>query len=136
MDQGIETGRSEQAYLEDGLETYCSILGDVKPVFIVRNPVDRIWSCYRNFTSTPRDYEEFLSYNDKSYDGTGVSNIIEKSNYQRYIDIFLELQPIVYKFEEVVKQDNFPHLHNTSREMPVEFREMVQQKLDDAGIKY
>ena len=111
---GVIVARPENVYTCEGKWE------DYDFVAITRNPVDRIKSgiqYWPEFTKIYREkgIEEVLKGN-KRYFGVGFGDPIEQSNYDKYIKNFEKIynkKVKVYKFEELIKDPDFPHVNES-----------------------
>lgn len=79
------------------------------PVMILRDPIKRIFSHYHYKQNHQRgDFYEIKDRNLKD----ALDNhpeLVECSNYDKFLDEWSELSPIILYFEDVIKWDGFPH---------------------------
>ena len=73
----------------------------------------------------------------------GFRNAIQQSDYTHYINRFQREHGVNvtnYRFEDLVKDPDFPHINETLPEHKVKWtdqqRDYVQDHLDKAGISY
>lgn len=106
--------RFEYAWKREGAKACEEKHSNKRPVIIVRNPVDRIWSAFRYFEFYKKmSLEEFLK-NKVDHDGRlGTGDPIECSDYQKWIDKWMHLNPIVVKLETMIVLGNFPNENPT-----------------------
>ncbi len=97
--------RIESAFWPDSMKKFNP---DVTiPVFILRDPVKRVWSTYFFF----RIYEKmsFREYLKPSMDkgsftkNSGLWDFAETSNYTKFIEPYLQYDPFVFKLEEIAE---------------------------------
>lgn len=116
-------------------------------VSITRNPIDRIHSGHQYFTVLRQSsIEDVLSskfHNSKNYMNVGFRDAIKQSDYTYYIKEFQRNHGVKvtnYRFEDLMKDPDFPHINETIPENKREWtdieREYVQTALNDAGITY
>jgi hypothetical protein len=109
------------------------------PIFITRNPVDRIWSMY-NYHGVFKNmtFEEMLDFKDDKYQNVGCNDCIKQSDYMKYIEPFRQFNPIIYKLEDLKRRPDYPKdwRGQSSKKIPKEFREKIEKRLSNAGIEY
>lgn len=123
----------------NGTEEYLRVYPQCIPVFIIRNPVDRIWSLYHFFDYFKRwDFERFLDFKNERWHGVGCNDVIEQSNYAKYIESFIPYDAVVYRFEEIIKRSDFPKDWRGQHTPKItdKYRDIIQDRLDKAGITY
>ncbi len=137
----ISVVRFEYAWKRHGVKAYEEKHSNKRPVIIVRNPVDRILSAFRYFEFYKKmSLEEFLK--DKvDHDGRlGTGDPIECSDYQKWINKWMHLDPIVVKLETMRALGNFPNENPTegrAGEWPTlrkEDTELITNELQKKGI--
>jgi hypothetical protein len=122
-----------------GTEEYLKNYSQCRPVFLTRHPIDRIWSMYnyhryfQNYT-----FEGFLDFKSDLWHNVGCNDCIEQSNYSKYIEPFTQYDPITIKLEDIQKLPSYPKdwRGTSSKEMPDEYRRIVEDRLKDVGINY
>jgi len=132
----LRCGHPEIGY--NGTEEYLKNYSQCTPVFITRDPVDRIWSLY-NFFAYFNDYgfEEFLDFKDDKWNAVGCNDVIAQSDYDKYIEPFEAYGAEVYRFEYMIKKDGFKDWRGKSnKKMPMTYRIAVEGRLKEAGISY
>lgn len=116
-------------------------------VSITRDPISRIHSGHQYFTvlrqSSIEDVLRGNFHNAKNYANVGFADPIRQSNYQFYINKFQRdhgVKVTNYRFEDLIKDPDFPHINETVPENRRKWteREMkyVESVLVKAGIKY
>lgn len=133
----LQCGHPEIGY--NGTEEYLKNYSECTPVFITRNPVDRIWALYDRFLYFKKySFEEFLDFKNPLWQGVGCNDVIEQSNYVKYIEPFRKFGVKVYRFEDMLKNKGYRKVLSShdKNEMPQEYRDMVEERLSKAGISY
>jgi|TARA_B110001454_G_scaffold211802_1_gene227881 hypothetical protein len=109
----------------------------IKPLIIKRDPIKRIWSSYWYFDLEEKPFREKYTYEeylhiDMYAHHLGELNPIRCSNYNKWINNWKELNPIIYEHEELIKIPNFPHLNKTNNipEMTQAQYTMTKELLD------
>ena len=108
-----------------------------KPIIIKRDPIKRIWSSYWYFQLDPAlppfreqyTFEEYLHI-DMYEHHLGELNPIKCSNYDKWIKVWEPLKPIIYTFEDLIKEKDFPHLNKTEDEIKQKVPKMTQEQYD------
>jgi len=110
-----------------------------QPVFLLRDPVEKLWSMYNYFLFFKNlSYDDFLNYSNKRDINIGGYDIIGQCDYEKYIEPFRKFNPIVYKLEDMVKLPDYPsdpRGKNTKKVDP-QFRTIVLNRLEEKGITY
>jgi hypothetical protein len=104
------------------------------PIIITRDPIQMIWSSYwywhyKDIMSFP-DYLKYTKSGKES--SLGNENPIEHADYEKHINKFLDMKPILLKFEDLIKIDGWPHENKTEKkpELPLKFRQMIEEALE------
>lgn len=119
---GTEAVRVEQIWKEGSVER---ILQQRPPeewhyVIILRDNVKRIWSNYHYFDHYDKmTLEEYLNYDIHGY-RMGIANPIKQADYNKWLEVWSPLKPIIVYLEDMQKMDGFPHMNKTGerREYP------------------
>lgn len=114
----IFTRKDEFMWRKDAVEIYKRKYLDnaIRPVFITRDPAQRIWSHFHYFNySVSMSFEEFLCMRGHN-DVFGEENPISQSNYSKWIRPFLPYDPIVVDVDDMQENPNFPTINKTSKE--------------------
>ena len=84
------------------------------PIIITRNPIDMIWSSYHYWHyKDVMTFPEYLTYRVTRESNLGYENPIEHADYEKHINKFLDMKPLLFKFEEMVGLPDYPHENNT-----------------------
>jgi len=133
----------------------------VLSVIITRNPIERIWSAYwwsQKWKTTDMihpTFEEFLHWEppdrDWRYVSSGLVDPIDCCDYEKYMKKAYKYNPIILRFEDMIKNPNFPNLAKTNdvlkkcgdvnhrgiKMMPKiddYHRKLIKEELNKAGI--
>jgi len=96
----------ELVYYPDAVERFITHYSDHRPVFILRDRAEKLWSEYHYFEELYHwpmpafTFEEFLDYRSDQAD-RGYTTPIERTDYWRYITPFKEFNPIVVNLEDM-----------------------------------
>jgi len=123
----------------NGTEEYLRVYNQCTPVFIVRNPLDKLWSMYNFFSMFKgKAFEYFFDFRSPHWQGVGMNDCIEQCNYDKYIEPFKEYGVMVYRFEEIIKDKRFPKDYRGQHtpKMDNGFRDMCNDRLKAQGITY
>jgi hypothetical protein len=116
---------------------------DVLPVIMIRNPYDRLWSAYWWSKMWGKDitFEKFLKRRNAMVDPlsgqefvdvtSGLHDPVACCDYWRYIKKAATCNPLIIRFEDMIKLDTFPHEAKTDGSNPLGKKELVKPKLDD-----
>lgn len=136
---GIFTRKDECVWRTDGIDIYKRkyLERGIRPVFITRDPVKRIWSHYHYFGfHKAMEFNEFI--NHRGYDNTifGEESPISQSNYTKWIKPFLPYNPIVVSLEDMRMNPNFAQINMTKdvqkdykESIPDTFKELIEEKM-------
>lgn len=113
--------KDEIIWNKKGVEIFKEKYGDrMTPVIIKREPILRMWSAYWYFEYTDDkpynerfSFPEYLELEDYKYH-IGEMNPVKQSNYYRWIKPWLDLDPIIFKLEDLIHNKQFPHLNQTN----------------------
>ena len=113
--------RAELAWRDDGISKWTNIIrghtfqipdGEIRPYFVTRDPIERIWSAYLFFGhQTIGDYPTYLI--NRLYQPYGEGNPIMQSNYEKWLKPWQEYHPKVVELEDLNKIYDFPHMNIT-----------------------
>jgi len=112
---------------------------------ITRDPVKRIQSGMRYFTElrnlTVQQVIKGEGFHNERYENVGFRDCIAQSDYKRYILKFQEKWNCavgVHKFEDLIKDKDFPHINETDykREFTEDETNIIKDVLDRSGITY
>lgn len=103
-------------------------------IILMRDPIKRMWSQYlylkerRLYTKTFEDYLEWWRAHQFWFN----ENPIFQSHYAEHLPRWDEMNPIIYQFEELIKDPAFPHENATKIKfkMTEEQRKLAKEKLD------
>jgi len=108
-------------------------------MIIIRNPYDRIWSAYwwSKKLNVDISFEDFLQVghpqllNSKDIDSaSGVDDPIGCSDYWKYIAKAKGCNPLIVRFEDMIKIPEYPHFAKTDGSDPHGVRKLVLPRLD------
>jgi len=139
-----EVPRFEVFWRRDGPDVFENEYGEHdsrQPYIILRNPVDRIWSCYfyfrHNKTMKISEYLEHEAYDEF----VGEENPIKQSDYTKFIELYLQFEPVILKLEDMKRNSNFPHRNKTDGQKGLDFYPMskhdrciISSKLEEEGL--
>lgn len=98
---------------------------DYQALFIIREPIERIWSQYhyRRYYQAGKRNEIRCSFEEAL---TRHGDIITASDYRKWIDRWSSTNPIIVKLEELKKLEEFSRSNTTQKNpMTDEEREMI-----------
>ncbi len=111
---GKEVTRVEEIFKEDGVTRYEKEFADHKPVLILRDNIDRIWSGYHFFDyAKSMTLKEYLKH-DKPHNVIGEGNPVKQGNYQYWINKWKDHDLEIVYLEDMEKLEGFPHENKTS----------------------
>jgi len=84
----------------------------VTPVFVIRDPIERMWSAflYMGLPNIP-DFPTYLI--NRLYQPYGEGNPVMESNYAKWIKPWEKFKPVVVEMEEMALNPNFGKLNAT-----------------------
>ncbi len=84
------------------------------PIIVTRDVIDMIWSSYWYWPyNTYMSFPQYLKHEVPNETSLGTENPIDHADYDRHIAKFAEMNPIIFKFEDLIKIDDFPHDNKT-----------------------
>ena len=114
---GKEARRIEQVWKENAIQRVTT----QRPpeewhyVIILRDNIERIWSGYHYFDYVNKmTLEEYLNYDIHEINRMGIANPIKQADYNHWLKVWAELDPIVVTLEEMQKYPGFPHENRTA----------------------
>jgi len=115
IDKGFDIVREESNYCHPfGLPRYKLQHPDYQTLFIIRDPIERIWSHY--------NYKRYYQDGDRreikcSFEEalTEHPEMIDASNYEKWFTKWKSTNPIVIKLEDLQKQSDFPQKNTTKK---------------------
>ena len=119
-DKGFEIIREESIYRHRlGLVKYKLQYPDHQTLFIIREPIERIWSHYNYKRYYQKDVHDEIKC---SFEETLVKHkeIIDPSNYNLWLEKWSSTKPIVVKLEDLQNQSDFPMLNTTKKSILTE----------------
>lgn len=96
----LNCGINELVYYPDAVERFEIHNKGLRPVFITRDPTEKLWSEYHYFDQKQRTFIEFLDYKSTEL-CDGYTTPIERCDYFRWIDRFKHLNPLVLSLENM-----------------------------------
>jgi len=112
---------------------------------ITRDPIQRIKSGIQYWPEIEKIYndkgiDEVLKGIDR-YDGVGFGNPIKQSDYDRYIEIFenkFDVKIEVYRFEDIIKDNNFPHINESNKKIKLSNYDIgvIKDRLKSFNVNY
>lgn len=129
--------KDEIAHNPEGIEMYQKEHTDKRPIFVIRDQVERCWSEYNYFWQfyMSKSYGDYLTYRDdnKPFSGTTA---IERCNYGKYIKMWKDYNPLVLNIDQVGglitkfnANTNIPRMEEATRQLTINM-------LKHAGIYY
>ena len=125
---GYDVERRDIIWRSNAAEKIQQSHPDRIPIIVTRDPVEMIWSsywywAYKDIMSIP----QYLRYRTDVESTLGFENPAEHADYEKHIHKFVEYEPIVLKFEDLVKLDGFPHENKTWEKPGItpHYREMI-----------
>ncbi len=114
ISKGFDVTRFDQIWRLDALEKTEGQHPDRQPIIVTRDKVEMIWSSYWYWPyNTYMSFPQYLKHEVPTQSSLGTENPIDHADYERHIDKFAELNPIIFKFEDLVKIPEFPHDNKT-----------------------
>lgn len=108
------------------------------PIFILRDPVERAWSAYHYFKFAKKEMSltnycapEITKHQNRV---SGLWNFAESSNYVKYIEPYLHLNPLVFKLEEISDKLTVENKKD-HRDMTTAEREMIEKAVTKENIE-
>ena len=103
-------------------------------IILMRDPVKRMWSQYlylkekRLYTKTFEEYLEWF----KPHHFWFNENPIYQSHYAEHLPRWKKMNPIIYHFEDLIKEPNFPHENATKIKFKIseEQQKLAKEKLE------
>ena len=125
------TPRFESAYIDNSLRDSHNLHPERRPVFIIREPVERTWSvfCYDKIYDH-MTLEEWLL---KGYKNT---NPVVQADYGYFINKWKHQNPIIVKLESFGEQMKVLNKRTRHRPMNKEERTILERHLYNAVTKY
>ena len=117
----------ELAWSKDGLQRYNELYSDYTPIFMTREPSDRLWSAWNYFPELHKmTFEELVNGRHPKHQWLGCKQPLYQSNYHIYTRNYKDA--ILLELEEMKKNPLFPKLNTTKEliEMPKKFRDLVE----------
>lgn len=131
--QGHEVERYEVATHHLGPRMIKKTYPEYEPVIITRDPIKRIWSQYQYLKETKFHDKSFEDYLDiwNTHHFWFHENPIFQSHYEEHLPRWPNA--IIYKFEDLIKDPNFPHENPTKTKtaFPDEYRKLAEEKLEE-----
>lgn len=142
-----EVTRPENIYEEPKEPHIVPRWRDWECVTITRNPLNRIQSGCQYFTvlrqSSVEDVLQGKFHNSKNYMNVGFRYPVRQSDYQYYINRFSRnhgVKVVNYRFEDLIKDPDFPHINETppenKRKFTKEEKKAIADALEKGGITY
>jgi hypothetical protein len=93
----------------DPIEWYNTYAKDRHPIFVLRDPIKRIFSHYHYKQNHQKG--DFHEIKEKTLEEALKNHqyIIQQSNYDKYLKQWLHLFPTILYIEDIIKWDGFPH---------------------------
>lgn len=100
--KGHEVIRNESMYWDGGPEKHLKLYPDYQVIFIVRDPIERIWSQYW--------YKRYHQEGDRQQIKVDLREafkqhpeLIDHTNYRKYLDVWRKTKPFVFQLETLQK---------------------------------
>ena len=139
---GAEVTRPENIYTEEQGFHLVKKWHEWECIVITRDPVKRIQSCMSYFTEFRNlTVEDVYKGVFDRYENIGCKWPIYQSNYDLFIKKWEKKHGQrlkVYKFEDMIKDKDFPHINETDYKRKFTKRETdyIKGKLEEAGVSY
>jgi len=137
FEQLIGGKRHESGWWPNAVEDYGRRYSDYRPVFIIRNPVERCWSEYWYFKfHKEMSYAEYLTYIPIGVP-FGGADAIDRSDYAKYILRFKNYAPVVFSMEQIAQLNPWLSAVNANPNKPEMKQEDIMHTvnlLNDRGI--
>ena len=103
------------------------------PIIMTRDPIQMIWSSYFywHYKET-MSFEKYLKHKVVRESSLGNENPIDHADYEKHINKFLDMKPILLKFEDMITIEDYPHENKTEKKPTItpKYVEMIQKALD------
>lgn len=135
--KGFDVGRFDQIWRTDALDRTAGQHPDRIPIIITRDKVEMIWSSYWYWPyNTYMSLPTYLKHYTPTETSLGDENPIHHAQYEEHIAKFDELNPILFKFEDLIKLPNFPHDNKTvtKPQITLKQRGWIEKALEDYKV--
>ena len=142
---GAEVTRPENIYQEEQGFHIVKKWHEWECVAIIRDPVKRIQSGIKYFSIFHNMPIEKIINNPwdgvKKYENVGFRWPIQQSDYDYYIKKWQKTHASkvkVYRFEDMIKDKDFPHINESEfkRKFTKKETDLIKERLETAGISY
>ena len=86
------------------------------PIIAFRDLPERCWSWYHHI-APDMTYYKFLHSHARKENKFGELNPIRQCNIKKWVTPWLELKPLFFSFEAMVKDPAFPHLNESKEKL-------------------
>ena len=83
------------------------ILKGYKPIIMIRDKVDFLWSFYNYFSLSTVPFEDFLDMPFRAYNMKGLTPL-QQCDFDKWIEPFKKFNPMVTRLEDMMDKDDFP----------------------------
>jgi len=104
------------------------------PLIITRDPVQMIWSSYFYWHyKVVMKFEKYLTHRVHRESSLGHENPIEHADYEKHVRKFEDMNPILYKFEELIQIEGYPHENKTDKKPQItpKYQKMIEAALEN-----
>jgi len=132
-DQGYDIQRNDCIWNSNSLQEIKDQNPGRIPIIITRDPIDMIWDSYWYWHyKSLMSFPEYLTYSTERESNLGHENPIDHADYEKHILKFAELNPILFKFNEMIRIPGYPHVNQTDNKPQItpEYRKMIEKALE------
>ncbi len=136
--KGFDMARFDQIWRSDALDKTAGQYPDRHPIIVTRDKVEMIWSSYWYWPyNTYMSFPDYLKHITPTETSLGDENPIHHAQYEEHIAKFDELNPILFKFEELIKLPNFPHDNPTAYkpQITLKQRAWIEEALESYKVQ-
>ncbi len=107
--QGHDVERFDQIWRSDSAKRTKEQHPGRIPIIITRAPIQMIWSSYFYWHyKSVMSFPKYLKHKVRRESSLGDENPIDHADYEKHIAKFADMNPILFKFEELLKLPDFP----------------------------
>jgi len=112
--KGYDVTRMDCIWRSNAKELIEGQHGGRQPIIVTRDPIAMIWSSYWYWPyNTYMSFPQYLKHEVPTETSLGTENPIDHADYERHIAKFADMNPLMFKFEDLITLPDYPHDNKT-----------------------
>lgn len=109
-----------------------------QPIIIIRDQIQMIWSSYWYWHyKDVMSFPNYLVHKTRRETALGNENPLDHADYEKHIQKFADMDPLLFDFGEMIQFPDFPHENKTTGKPQIveKFRAMIEKAIEDYKVQ-